>query len=185
MSKISVFKFNISQESDYTIINSIIANYLNENEFCYNYNEQCYMVGEASEQKANEHMASEIVGAMYDMSRGISHIYVNPNIHPCLTYKIEGTQLIIKAYTLDAFANVKAYIHSNINTNVVGKEYYNNLKSSLFTKLQQNNIQLISTETEKIKDKSSSKLLKKLIIIFLPIIVLFGLIALFSYLSNN
>ena len=68
---------------------------------------------------------------------------------------------------------------------MAGREYYNNLKSNLFNQLQQNNIQLISTETEKIKDKSSSKLLKKIIIIILPIIVLFGLIALFSYLSNN
>lgn len=185
MSEVSVFKFNISRVSDYTIINSIITNYLNENGFYYNYNEQCFMIGEVSEQRANEHMALEIVGAMYDMSRGISHIYVNPNIHPCLTYQIEGSQLIIKAYTLNDFANIKSYIHSNINTNAAGKEYYNNLKLNLFNKLYQNNIQLISTEKEKVKDKSSSKLFKKIVIIVLPIIILFGLIALFSYLSTN
>lgn len=185
MSKVSVFKFNISQIPNYNIINSIIANYLNENGFSYNYNEQCYMIGEASEKKANEHMVSEIVGAMYDMSRGINHIYNNPNVHPCLEYKIDGNQLIVKAYTLEAFANIKAYIHSSINTNMAGKEYYNNLKSSLFNKLQQNNIELVSTETEKVKDKSSSKLLKKLIIILLPVIVLFTFITLFAYLSAN
>lgn len=185
MSKISVFKFNIEKVSDYNIINSIVEKYLNENGFSYNYNEQCYMIGEASEKEANEHMAYEIASAMYDMTRGFNHIYTNPNIHPCLTFKIEGNQLIIKAYTLNAFANIKAYIHSNVNTNMAGREYYNNLKANLFNELEQNNIKLISTKTEKVNDNSSSKLLKKAIIIILPIIVLFGLIALISYLSTN
>ena len=182
MSKVSVFKFNISQITDYTIINSIVTNYLTENGFSYNSNEQCYMIGEASEEKANEHMAVEIIGTMAGVTR---YGHVNPNIHPCLTYKIEESQLIIRAYTLNAFANVKSYIHSNINTNMAGKEYYNNLKSNLFNKLHQNNIQLISVETEKVKDESSSKLLKKLIRIILSIIILFVLIALFSYLSTH
>lgn len=183
MSKVSVFKFNISQIIDYTSINSIIENYLNENGFSYNPNEQCYMIGEASEKEANENMAVEVIGTM---AIGLDNLYyAHANIHPCLTYKIEGSQLIIKAYTLNAFANVKSYIHSNINTNNAGKEYYNNLKSNLFNKLQQNNIQLISTEIEKVKDGSSSKLLKKTAIFILPTIILFGLIALFSYLSTN
>lgn len=182
MSKISVFKFNISQISDHNIINSIIGNYLNNNGFSYNNDEKCYMVGTASEQEANLNVAKEII---VDMSIGINHIHNYGKFHPCFEYKIENNQLIIKAYTLNAFAKIKSYIHSSVNTNMAGREYYNNLKLNLFSQLQQNNIQLIGTETEKIKDKSSSKLLKKLIIIILPIIVLFGLIALFSYLSNN
>ncbi len=183
MSKVSVFKFNINQIVDYSRINSIIENYLNENGFSYNPNEQCYMIGEASEQQANENMAVEVIGTM---AIGLHNLYyAHANIHPCLTYKIEGNQLIIKAYTLNAFANVKAYIHSNINTNNAGKEYYNHLKANLFNELQQNNIQLIRTEIEKVEDGSSSNLLKKIVIIILPIIILFGLLALFSYLSAN
>lgn len=182
MSKISVFKFNINQISDHNIINSIIGNYLNNNGFSYNNDEKCYMVGTASEQEANLNVAKEIV---VDMAMGNPFIHNYGKFHPCFECKIENNQLIIKAYTLNAFAGIKSYIHSSVNTNMAGREYYNNLKTNLFNQLQQNNIQLISTETEKIKDKSSSKLLKKLIIIILPIIVLFGLIALFSYLSNN
>lgn len=181
MSKISVFKFNISQIYDYNIINSIIGKYLNNNGFSYNNAEKCYMVGTSSEQEANLNVAKEIV---VDMAMG-PFVHNYGKFHPCFECKIENNQLIIKAYTFNAFAGIKSYIHSSVNTNMAGREYYNNLKLNLFNQLQQNNIQLISTETEKIKDKSSSKLLKKLIIIILPIIVLFGLIALFSYLSNN
>lgn len=182
MSKVSVFKFNINQISDHNIINSIIGNYLNNNGFKYNNDKKCYMVGTASEQEANLNVAKEIV---VDMAMGNPFIYNYAKFHPCFEYKIENNQLIVKAYTLNAFAGTKLYIHSSINTNMAGREYYNNLKVNLFNQLQQHNIQLISTETEKIKDSSSSKLLKKIVIIILPIIVLFGLVALFSYLSNN
>lgn len=185
MSKLSVFKFNIGLGTSYSDINSIINNYLNDSSFIYDYNAQCYVVGEISEKKANEHMALEIVDALYDNAKGISHIYVNQNLHPCLNYRIDGNQLIIKAYILNDFANYKICIHSNVNTNAAGKEYYNDLKENLFDKLQQNNVNLISVETEKLKDGSSTKLLKKIIIIFLPIIVFFGLMALVSYLRTH
>ncbi len=182
MSKLSVFKFDISLGTSYNDINLIINNYLNDSGFIYNYNAQCYVVGEISEKKANDHMALEMADALYDNAIGISHIYVNQNLHPCLSYSIDKNQLIIRAYILNDFANIKNYIHSNVNTNAAGKEYYNDLKENLFDKLQQNNVNLVSVETEKVKDGSSTKLLKKIIIIILPIIVFFGLMALISYL---
>lgn len=182
MSKVSVFKFNISQISDHNIINSIIGNYLNNNGFKYNNDEKCYMVGTTSEQESNLNVAKEIV---VDMAMGNPFMHNYAKVNPCFECKIENNQLIIKAYTLNAFAGIKSYIHSSVNTNIAGREYYNNLKVNLFNQLQQHNIQLISTETEKIKDNSSSKLLKKISIIILPVIILFGVIALFSYLSNN
>lgn len=185
MSKVSVFRFNIGLDISNDVVNSIIKNYLEENEFNYDYNEQCYIVGKVSEKEANEGMALEIVDALYDVSIGINHIYVNPNIHPCLVYEIYENQLIIKAYILNNFSGSKSYIHLSFNTNVAGREYYNSLKENLFNNLEQNNVNLVSTQIEKIKDCSSIKLLKKIIIIIVPLIIFFALMALISYLSTN
>lgn len=181
MSKKSVFKFNISntQETKKTIDN-IIGNYLEQNEFNYNNNEKCYIIGTPSEKDANLNMADNILTSMQ------SHATVRyTNQHQCLEYEIVGTQLIIKAYILNAFSNYKLYIHSNINSNMECKEYYNNLQTELFDELQQEGIILTSIETEKVVDGSISKLLKKTLLFVLPIIILFTIITIIAYYSSH
>lgn len=188
MSKKSVFKFNINNIPEArTTIDTIIGNYLKQNGFNYNNDEKCYIIGTPSEEDANKNMAVNIASTLESNILGIKPnlMTIYANIHQCLEYEIVGNQLVIKAYILNAFSNSKLYIHSNINTNMAGKEYYKNLQTDLFTKLQEKNIILVSTETEKVVDGSNSKLFKKTILCVLPVIILFTIITIIAYCSSH
>lgn len=181
MSKKSIFKFIIKDVANTKkIIDSIIVNYLEENNFSYNNNEKCYIIGNLSEKDANINMAASIVSNIQPY-----FIVTYPNLHQCFEYQIIENKLIIKAYILNAFSNSKAYIHSKVNSNMAGKEYYNNLQARLFNELKKNNILLSSIEIEKVKDGSTSKLLKKMLLIELPVIILFIIIAIYTYYSSH
>ena len=188
MSKKSVFKFNINNMQDRReIIDTIISNYLSENGFNYNSNENCYIIGNPSEEDANKNMAINVFSTLERSAMGLdpkSHT-LYANIHPCLEYEIVGNQLVIKAYTLNAFSNIKAYIHSNVNTNMAGKEYYNNLQEELFSKLKEKNIILENIEVEKVTDGSGAKLFKKTLLFTLPVILLFAVITIIAYCSRH
>ena len=192
MSKKSVFKFNINNMKDSKeIIDTIISSYLRENGFNYNSNENCYIIGNPSEEDANKNMAINVASTLERSVKGLnptsaahlSTLYTN--IHPCLEYEIVGNKLVIKAYTLNAFSNMKAYIHSNVNTNMAGKEYYNNLQEELFSKLKEKNIILENIEIEKVTDGSGSKLFKKTLLFTLPVILLFAVITIIAYCSSH
>lgn len=191
MSKVSVFKFKINNIVEKTeLIDTIISEYLNKNGFNYNSNEKCYMIGNPSEADANKNMALNIASTLerhaLDLNpTSVSHLSrVYTNIHQCLEYEILGNQLIIKAYTFNAFSSIKAYIHSSINTNMAGKEYYHNLQTELFNELEKNNITLVSVESEKVVDTSNKKLIKKTILFVLPVIIIFTIITIIAYLSS-
>ena len=193
MSKKSVFKFNINNvQEKKEIIDTIISNYLSDNGFNYNSNEKCYIIGTVSEAEADKNMAINIMNAAvqkhaYDLdpTSAARLARLHSNIHQCLEYEILGNQLVIKAYTLNAFSNIKAYIHSNVNTNMAGKEYYDHLQKELFSKLKEKNIILQSIEAEKVVDGSGSKLFKKTLLWTLPFIVLFTIIIIIAYCSSN
>lgn len=183
MSKKSVFKFNINNiQEKKEIIDTIIGNYLSENGFNYNSDENCYIIGNPSEEDANKNMSINVASTLVYGSH-LSTLYTN--IHQCLEYEIVGNQLVIKAYTLNAFSNIKAYIHSNVNTNMAGKEYYNNLQKELFSKLKEKNIVLENIEVEKVTDGSGSKLFKKTLLWTLPVIILFAIITIIAYCSSH
>ena len=192
MSKKSVFKFNISNmQEKKEIIDTIISNYLSENGFNYNSNENCYIIGTVSEAEADKNMAINVATTLRRQSAGLnatggahlSTLYTN--IHQCLEYEIVGNELVIKAYTLNAFSNIKAYIHSSVNTNMAGKEYYNHLQKELFSKLKEKNIILENIEVEKVTDGSGSKLFKKTLLFALPVIILFTIITIIAYCSSH
>lgn len=180
MSKVSVFKFDISNVTDQNVISSIIVDYLRKNGFNFNESEQFYII-DSPEKQVEENIGAETVGTM---GKEVNTLF-DSRSNPCFSYQIVGNQLIIKAYTVNPLSGIKAYIHSNVNTNMAGKEYYNNLKTNLFTELQKYNVTLVSTEKEKVNDGSSSKLLKTVLYATIPIIIIFGIIALISYLSTN
>lgn len=192
MSKKSVFKFNISNmQEKKEIIDTIIGNYLSENGFDYNSNENCYIIGTVSEAEADKNMAINVATTLGRQAAGLdptggahlSTLYTN--IHQCLEYEIVGNELVIKAYTLNAFSNIKAYIHSNVNTNMAGKEYYNHLQKELFSKLKEKNIILENIEVEKVTDGSGSKLFKKTLLFTLPVIIVFAIITIIAYCSSH
>jgi hypothetical protein len=162
-------------------IEAIIGNYLKQNGFNYNNNEKCYIIGTPSEKDANIDMVTHVVENMH------SHIMMTtyPDMYQCLEYEIEGNQLIIKAYILNAFSNVKLDIYSNVNSNLECKEYYNNLQTELFNKLQHEGIVLASIETEKVVDGSNLKLFKKTLLFVLPVIILFTIITIIAYCSSH
>lgn len=181
MSKKSIFKFIIKDvEKTKEIIDSIIVNYLKQNNFSYNNNEKCYIIGNPSEKDANINMAASIVSNIQPY-----FVVTYPNLHQCFEYEIIGNQLIIKACILNVFSNSKSYIHSKANSNMVGREYYNNLQTKLFNELKQNNIILSSIEIEKVKDGSTSKLLRKMLLIVVPFIILFTIIVIYAYYSSH
>ena len=193
MSKKSVFKFNINNmQENKEVINNIINNYLSENEFNYNSDEKCYVIGTISEEDANKNMTVNVMNAAIQKhvfnldptsAAHLSNVY--SNIHPCLEYEVVGNQLVIKAYTLNAFSNIKAYIHLSANTNMAGREYYNNLQKELFSKLKEKNIILQNIETEKVVDGSGAKLFKKTLLWTLPFVVLFTIITIIAYCSSH
>lgn len=181
MSKKSIFKFIIrDDEKTKEMIDSIIVNYLEQNNFRYNNNEKCYIIGNPSEKDANIDMAATIVSNIQPY-----FIVTYPHLHQCFEYEIIGNQLIIKACILNDFSNIKAYIHSKVNSNMAGGEYYNNLQTELFNELKQNNIILSSIEIEKIKDGSTLKILRKMLLIIVPFIILFSIITIYAYYSSH
>lgn len=185
MSTKSIFKFIIRDvEKTKEIIDSIIVNYLEQNNFSYNNNEKCYIIGNPSEKDANINMAASIVSSIPSIVSNHG-LVIYSNLHQCFEYEIIGNQLIIRACVLNAFSNIKAYIHSKVNSNMAGREYYNNLQTKLFNELKQNNIILSSIETEKVKDGSTSKLLRKMFLIVVPIIILFTIITICAYYSSH
>ena len=107
MSKKSVFKFTINDTSkSKEIIDSIIMDYLKQNDFNYNDNEQCYIIGQPSELEANMNMAKSIT---YSMAYNEQMIF--SNLHRCFEYEIIGNQLIIKAYILNPFSNIPCILY--------------------------------------------------------------------------
>lgn len=181
MSKKSIFKFIITDvQKTKDIIDPIIVNYLEQNNFSFNNSEKCYIIGNPSEKDANINMVASIVSNIQPY-----YMITYPNLHPCFEYEIIGNQLIIKACILNAFSNVKGYIHSKVNSNMAGRQYYNSLQTKLFNELQQNNIILSSIETEKVKDGSTSKALRKIFIMMVPLIILFTIITIYAYYSSH
>lgn len=156
MSKKSVFKFTINNiKEKKKLIDDIITNYLNENQF-------------------------EITS---DNSTYLSGLYAN--FYWCLEYEITENQLVIKAYIVNANSGMKGHIHSKTNTNAIGKEFYDNIKKELFSKLNEVNIVLEDIETEKATDGTGKNMLKLIVSISLPFIILFAIITMIAYYSSH
>lgn len=140
---------------DSSLAIQIINDYIESNEYVYSPNEQFFI--------------GEILG----------------NTERCLKWKIVDNVLIIKAFTRNTTTNIKAYIHKPINTIPFGTQFYKKLQDSLFSELQKNNMILIFTEVEKVKDDGSKNLIKMLLIIEIPIIIFFTIITLIVYFSTH
>lgn len=170
MSKKSVFKFTIGgTENSKEVIDLIITKYLEKRGFIWDKDNECYMIGYLSEEEANISVARKVVTAISQSARSGYTNSVAPvdpiTSNPCFEYEIVGNNLIIKACVLNPFSSIKSYIHVRINTWPDGIEYYDDLQNELFKELEQNNVILSSVETEKVKDGSTLKALKKAILI--------------------
>lgn len=152
MSKISVFKFQVQ---DSVLANNIMKDYLENEEYEFNENYQCFIGGEWG------------------------------NFAKCLKYEIVNDELIIKAFTENVVTGIKNYIHIPINTSVFGRNYYDELQNNLFKILNDNNISLISTTKEKVKDNGYKNLIKMLLIVEIPIIIIITIITLIVYFSTH
>lgn len=178
MSKKSVFKFDFKNEKK-EIVESIIISYLERNQFVYNDNANCYVIGNLSEKDIKMDMATTMVSNIQP------YYVVNYNFRRCFEYEILDNQLIIKACILNTFTNGKTYIHSNINSTMEAREYYKDLKYNLFKSLEENIAKLSSIEIEKVKDGSTSKLIKFVLSIIIPIIIVFTIITIYVYCTTH
>lgn len=185
MSKKSVFMFNVNvaNEKLNDEIKLIIDSYLKEENFLYNNAEKCFVTGDLSKEETKDANINMVTNIVFGIQPYYKIRYAN--LHRCFEYEISGNQLIIKAFILNAFSNIKQYIHSSINSSIAGKEYYKDLQTRLFKVLSTHDITLQSIKTEKVKDKGSLNLLKKTLLLIIPIIVLFTIIVIISYYSNN
>ena len=107
------------------------------------------------------------------------------NFIRCLKYEIVNNELIIKAFTENMVTGIKNYIHIPINTSVFGRNYYDELQNNLFKILNDNNIILISTGKEKVKDGGYKNLIKMILLIEIPIIIIITIITLIVYFSTH
>ncbi len=107
------------------------------------------------------------------------------NFEKCLKIEIADDELIIKAFTRNTLTNLKAYIHIPINTSYFGKVFYKELQDNLFSELQNNNINLISIEKEKVKDDGNKNLIKGVLLLVVPFIIIWTILVLIIYFSTH
>ena len=180
MSKVSVFKFNTNGVSK-EVIEKIIKEYLGMRGFAYNYEHNCYMVRTADESLANASTTTDQIMGKYVNATNLQVV----NSVSCFSYYFTNDQLVITAYVYNSFSGIKSYIQPGINTIYAAKLYYNDIYNNLFIILNNNNIILVSSEKEKIKDGSGANLVKKTVIIIIPVIIVFAVIAIIAYLKSN
>ena len=153
MSKISVFKFNINRdEQTINIAKQIISNFLKSRRFFYNNEKLAYTTGKPTKQDYAKDMIGTIASAVSSAAIGSTFYHVRKSIQHGFEVKINGNQLIIKAYLIDCRYNLKQHIHSLLMSSNAATDYYYDLKNNLFKRLKENNIHLVSTEVEKVKD---------------------------------
>lgn len=168
MSKVSVFKFSLNGQSNENI-NNIIQNYINSRGLYYNQEKRCYLTGRPSNTTKDVAISAGLSAAATVLSGGTTVIVKN-TLQRGFEYYFNGNELIIKAFIYNAKGDAKYIMHSVMNNSKAGAMYYADFKTNLLNSLQTNNVTLVSTETEKIKDGSEGRLAKKLIIIFLSMI---------------
>lgn len=185
MSKISIFKFNTNNVNK-EFIDNIIKEYLNTRGFSYNYDHNCYMNKILDEKAANKEM---LIAAAKTAIVGTESVnagsLASSNTIYCLSYYFTSDQLIITAYTYNKFSSIKSQIQPGFNTIYDATLYYNDINNNLFTNLNSNNVILVSSEKQKIKDGSGLKLFKKTLMILIPVIIIFTIIILIAYNSGK
>ncbi len=186
MSKISIFKFKINRQIDIVFINNIMNNYLYEKGFKYYDKEKCYMNNIPSQEiidkiESKKSSNNIFVDFYYLILWGRFLDYDYFSYHKCLEYEIDGNYLIIKAYTIDLYSNVKYYIHITPNTSLDGRDFYNDLRNNLFNILNKNNIVLENTETEKINTKEDRPVIRNLFLSSMFILIIVVIIAIIIY----
>ena len=118
------------------------------------------------------------------MSLILNKVIILEKNHPfenCLSYEVINDELIIKAFIRHSGSDTKQYIHVSYNTLQIAKEFYNQLQQNLFNILNENNIILKSTNSEKVKDDSTKRIIKLIILLEIPVIIIFTIITLIAY----
>lgn len=183
MSKVSVFKFNANGQDQ--IINQIMTKYINTRGLVYEPEKGYYQTPVPGQGEQNKEMlkagaaaigASVLAGVL---SGGRAQVMVAPNMEKrCFTYQITNGILVIKAFTTTYKNDFKNVIHSTFNSTPAQRNYYNDLKNSLFKELEQYHVTYIDKETLKVNDGVRNPAWNALLIIF----IIFGVIALVFYL---
>lgn len=164
MSRITVFKFKVTDPSEMGYVHQAIGKYLNIRGFVYNREFECYETPDPDNPISNN--ASDAV------LNGISQVLVYP-VQRGMKYMVNGDELIIKAYVVKDHGKLE--IHKDKNPEA--SKYYKDLNSTLFGELKYHKTVLTGTEIEKINDGLDPKRsILPIIFVIITLIVIAGVI---------
>ena len=165
MSRISVFKFKVTDPSEMGFVHQTIGKYLNVRGFVYNREFECYETPDPD----NPINSSNTNNAVLN---GISQVLIYP-IQRGFKYIVNGDEIIIKAYVV--VNHGKLEIHKDKNPEA--SKYYKDLNSILFSELKYHKTVLTGTDIERINDGLDPKRsILPLIFIVVTLLVIAGLI---------
>lgn len=155
----SVFTFEFKKSESRDKIEKRIKEYLYERNFEYNCEKKCYIKIPGKINKA-AYAATAVAGA------ALGKVVLVSSFPFGFEYEINENKLIIKAYLLSSDFKRSKFIHSRLNNSQVANNYYDDLKSELFSDLEEDLI-LTNTEKEKLEDKTENKIRIVAFIIFI------------------
>lgn len=165
MSKITVFKFDVSDLSEMGMVHQAIGKYLNVRGFVYNREYECYETPDPNNPLSSGNVNDAVLN-------GVSSILVY-KVKRGFKYIVGGDQITIETYIVDK--NRKQAIHKNSNSEA--RSYYNDLNTTLFKELNYHKTHLISTDFKSINDgMGSSKSMLPLIIVLIALVIIAALI---------
>ncbi len=165
MSKISVFRFNISGAEQKEVANTILG-YLKSRYFFYDTDYGCFRTGKPSNtQKATDTIGSLGASVVTTLFSGMSTVLVSYHVVYGFEYTIDNSQLVIKAYILGKKG--KSYIHSTFNQSKEASRYYNDLKQVLFKALEKQGVVLEKKMVDSIHDGFELKLFLSVLGVFI------------------
>ena len=174
MSKLSVFKFKLNgQNADN--ITYMINNYLTSRGFVFNQEANAYLTQRPNDTAKNM-AASAGLSAVASIATGSATAIAIYSFQKGFEFNIIGDDLIIKCYIYNQKYKSKNPIHITYNNSQAGSLYISDLKHSLFEELKNSNVTLMKTESEKINDGSSKRIMIRLLIVFgIMILCIIGL----------
>lgn len=172
MSKVSVFKFRLNGQSQ-EIANNIVRKYVESRGMVFYQEMNCFLSGNPNTNNTAKDVAlSAGLSAAASLATGGATTIAVSTLLKGLECQIVGDELLIKCFIYNPKGKLKNIIHSAFNNTQTGALYLGDLKANLFKELNAANIPLIKTETEKINDGAEGRVLKKVLLIFLIMILI-------------